>query len=124
MKLDSARVFVHDLPAAHHFYAQTLGLPLKAGAAGAGYCVYDAGGVQLVVEGVAPDAPEDEHALVGRFTGLSFSVPDIHARCTELKARGVYFCEEPRPLSWGGILATFVDPSDNELQLVQVHNAT
>lgn len=119
-QLDAARLFVHDLEAAHGFYARTLGLPHRAGAPAAGFCVYDAGGgVQLVVEAVAPDAPEDDHALVGRFTGLSFRVDDIHLRCAELKARGVYFAAEPEPQPWGGVLATFADPSDNLLQLVQ-----
>ena len=118
-QLDAARLFVHDLEAAHGFYARTLGLPHRAGAPSAGFCVYDAGGVQLVVEAVAPDAPEDDHALVGRFTGLSFRVDDIRLRCAELKARGVHFVAEPEPQPWGGMLATFADPSDNLLQLVQ-----
>jgi len=120
MKLDSARVFVYNLPAAHDFYTGRLGLLLKAGGPGAGWCVYDAGGAQLVVEAVAPDAPEEEHALVGRFTGLSFEVPDIHAKHAELQALGVHFTGAPERQAWGGLLATFVDPAENQLQLVQI----
>lgn len=118
MKLQAARVFVYDLPGAHDFYAHRLGLPLVAGGADAGWLVYDAG-VQLVVEAVAPDAPEDEHALVGRFSGLSFAVDDIDAACASLVAKGVRFAAPPARQAWGGWLATFVDAADNELQLVQ-----
>lgn len=118
-QLDAARVFVHDLTAADDFYARLLGLPRLAGGPAAGYCVYDAGSVQLVVEAVAPEASEDEHALVGRFTGLSFRVDDIQLRCAQLKAHGVFFTAEPEPQAWGGVLATFADPADNLLQLVQ-----
>jgi catechol 2,3-dioxygenase-like lactoylglutathione lyase family enzyme len=118
-KLDAARIFVHDLSAAHAFYELALALPHLAGGPALGYCVYDASGVNLVVEAVPPEASEDDHALVGRFTGLSFRVDDIQLRCAQLKARGVYFTAEPEPQAWGGVLATFADPADNLLQLVQ-----
>ncbi len=119
MKLSAVRVFVHDLQAAHQFYAGQLGLWRTAGSPALGYCVYDAGPARLVVEAVAPDAPEDEHALVGRFTGLSFAVPDIEASYRELRSLGVHFLAAPETQAWGGVLATFTDPSDNQLQLVQ-----
>lgn len=123
MKLQAARVFVYDLPGAHDFYAHRLGLTLVAGGADAGWLVYDAGGAQLVVEAVAPDAPEDEHALVGRFSGLSFAVDDIDAAFASLVANGVRFAAPPARQAWGGRLATFVDAADNELQLVQGANS-
>ena len=123
MKLSAARIFVHDLKAAHEFYAGRLGLPRTAGGPALDYFVYDAGPVQLVVEAVAPEAPEDEHALVGRFTGLSFAVPDIQARYRELLALGVHFTAAPQKQAWGGMLATFTDPSDNQLQLVEADRA-
>jgi predicted enzyme related to lactoylglutathione lyase len=124
MKLSAARVFVHDLKAAHDFYAARLGLRQTAGGAATGYCVYDAGTAQLVVEAVEPDAPEDEHALVGRFTGLSFAVADIAARFRELQALGIHFVAAPAKQGWGGMLATFTDPSDNQLQLVEDKDAS
>jgi catechol 2,3-dioxygenase-like lactoylglutathione lyase family enzyme len=120
MKLHAARLFVHDLSAARSFFVQKLGLSLAAGSVAAGYCVFDAGPAQLVVEAVQPDAADEDHALVGRFSGLSFSVPDIHAAFTELQALGVRFTSAPERQSWGGILATFADPADNQFQLVQV----
>jgi predicted enzyme related to lactoylglutathione lyase len=56
---------------------------------------------------------------VGRFTGLSFSVPDIQSKYAELLSKGVTFSGAPEAQAWGGTLATFTDPAGNALQLVQ-----
>lgn len=44
---------------------------------------------------------------------------DIQVKYAEMLARGVAFTGQPERQSWGGILATFKDPADNGLQLVQ-----
>jgi predicted enzyme related to lactoylglutathione lyase len=119
MQLNAARVFVQDIETAKAFYAEALGLPLKADGGTRGYCVFRSGSADLVVESVADDAPEEERMLVGRFTGLSFTVADIQAAYDRLQACGVAFCGAPERQPWGGILATFRDPSGNELQIVQ-----
>ncbi len=119
MELNTARVFVKDIGAAKRFYAGQLGLPLKADGAEHGYCVFKSGSTELVVELVAEDAPDEEKVLVGRFTGLSFTVPDAKAKYQELAALGVPFTGLPEKQVWGGILATLQDPSGNELQIVQ-----
>jgi len=119
MNLSAARIFVRDLSQARHFYAETLGFPLKVDGSGFGYCVFEAGKVVLVVEVVDQDAPEEDQILVGRFTGLSFSVEDVHTKHSELKAKGVEFSGPPEEQVWGGTLATFRDPAGNELQIVQ-----
>lgn len=119
MKLSAARVFVRDLEAARSFYRDVLGLPQRGGSPAHGYCVFEPGGAQLVVESVTQDAPEDEKVLVGRFTGLSFAVDDIAAAYERLLSKQVRFTGAPEAQAWGGILATFVDTSGNELQLVQ-----
>jgi len=123
MNLGTARVFVRDLPSAHAFYGQALGLRLQAGSPVSGYCVYAAGSCQLVVEAVAVDAPQDEQVLVGRLTGLSFTVEDIQAEYRNLSRKGVVFTGTPERQAWGGTLATPRDPAGNELQLVQYANA-
>jgi predicted enzyme related to lactoylglutathione lyase len=120
MQLSAARIFVRDMIAARNFYAQVLGLPIKADGSQHGYCVFNAGGADLVVESVADDADEEERALVGRFTGLSFKVDDIRAKHQALVALGVAFTEAPEKQFWGGTLATFQDPSGNGLQLVEM----
>jgi catechol 2,3-dioxygenase-like lactoylglutathione lyase family enzyme len=119
MQLNTARVFVKDLSSAKSFYADLLGLPLKVDGEHLGYCVFGGGAMDLVVESVPDDAPEEERLLVGRFTGLSFTVQDLRARYAELLARGVAFSGEPERQAWGGTLATFADPAGNELQLVE-----
>jgi catechol 2,3-dioxygenase-like lactoylglutathione lyase family enzyme len=119
MQIDSVRLFVSDIHAARQFYAGLLALPLVADGSSQGFCVFQSGGVQLVVEAVAPDAPGDDQVLVGRFTGLSFAVADAAATCAAWQQRGVRFTGLPERQFWGGILATFCDPSGNQLQIVQ-----
>lgn len=123
MQLSTARIFVRDLAQAQHFYSAVLGLPLRAGSIDLGFCVYAPGSVQLVVEPVSPEAPEEEQALVGRFTGLSFAVASVPDEYTRLQAFGVTFTGAPEVQPWGGVLATFSDPSGNQLQLVQMPDA-
>ncbi len=119
MELNTVRVFVHDIEAARQFYGKKLGMRLQADGTDQGYCVFKAGNTELVVERVAEDAPDEDKALVGRFTGLSFTVADAQAKHRELQALGVHFTGVPEKQFWGGILATFQDPSGNELQIVQ-----
>lgn len=119
MNLNAARVFVRDIHRAKAFYGQVLGLKLRADGTARGYALFDAGNCELVVEAVAPDAPAEEQALVGRFTGLSFQVPDVQAAHRTLAARGVRFSGLPERQFWGGTLATLCDPEGNELQIVE-----
>jgi catechol 2,3-dioxygenase-like lactoylglutathione lyase family enzyme len=123
VNLQFIRVFVSDLAAAQAFYAEVIGLRMISGGPRAGFCVFDAGPVQLIVESVPPDAPADEQSLVGRFTGLSFAVPDVEASHKELVGKGVEFTGDPERQSWGGVLATFRDPAGNQLQIVQARSA-
>ena len=120
MKLAALRIYVHQLDRAHEFYAQRLGLPLRADGRAHGWCVFGLGAVDLVVESVPPDAPEDEQVLVGRHVGASLAVDDIQAQQRHLAARGVPFQGEPAQQAWGGWLTTFEDPDGNQLQLVQL----
>ena len=119
MELNTARVFVKDIEAAKHFYSSKLGLPLKVDGSKYGYCVFKAGSTELVVEVVPEDAPEEDRVLVGRFTGLSFTVQNASEKHKELVTLGVHFTGPPEKQAWGGILATLQDPSGNELQIVQ-----
>ena len=120
MKLSAIRIFVRDLPEAMRFYTDVLELSLKSDESAHGYCVFDTGGTQLIVEAVPADAPADDHQRVGRFTGLSFATERIHDKHRELEARGVPFSTAPELQFWGGWLATVQDPSGNGVQLVQL----
>ena len=119
VNLNTARVFVRDLTAARRVSADALGLTQRAHDAARGYCLFDAGNVELVIEAVSDDAPQHERARVGRFTGLSFRVPSVHVAHQDLAGRGVVFTAAPERQFWGGTLATFRDPDGNEFQIVQ-----
>lgn len=123
MKLAAARIFVWDIKEARVFYEQKLGMSLSAAGPEADFLVFEVQACELVVERVAPDAAPEEKALVGRFTGLSFSVKDIEQRCRQLEEQGVQFIGSPERQAWGGILATLRDPAGNELQLVEYPSA-
>lgn len=118
MQMSAARIFVRDLAAARDFYTE-LGLALESQALSHGVCVFNAGSTRLIVETVAADAPESEQTLVGRFTGLSFHTDSIASKYEALVAAGVDFTGAPEQQYWGGWLATFMDPAENQLQLVQ-----
>jgi len=119
MQLAAARIFVWDVAEAKTFYTDKLGLVLTGMDAAKTVCIFDTGNTKLIVESIPRDAPEDDRALVGRFTGLSFAVADVQAHCKQLEARGVKLAGPPEQQSWGGWLATFEDPAGNRLQFVQ-----
>jgi catechol 2,3-dioxygenase-like lactoylglutathione lyase family enzyme len=124
MKLAAVRLFVRNLAMAQDFYGRHLGLKQTVVDPHSAYAVFDIDGVDVVIEVVAPEAPVDDQRLVGRFTGLSFSVSDIQADHQRLSQAGVSFVGPPERQDWGGWLATLRDPSGNELQLVQYPPAT
>lgn len=89
LQIDSVRLFDTNLHAARQFYAGLLALPLVADGSSQGFCVFQCGAVQLVLETVPPDAPADDRALVGRFTGLRLveggrPQPQAGATCARL----------------------------------------
>ena len=119
MNLNTVRVFVRDIVSAKRFYGEALGLRISADGSEHGYCVFEAGAATLVVEAVPSDATPADLDLVGRFTGFSFEVPSATIAYGDLRSRGVTFTGEPEKQFWGGTLATFKDPSDNELQICE-----
>jgi predicted enzyme related to lactoylglutathione lyase len=119
MELNTARVFVSNIETAKQFYSNKLGLALKADGSQYGYCVFRTGSTELIIEAVPDSAPDEDKVLVGRFTGLSFTVQDVIEKYQELTTLGVPFTGAPEKQFWGGILSTFKDPSGNELQIVQ-----
>ena len=118
MKLSALRLFVEDLASARDFYQRVLGLRLTYDGYEHGYCSFESAGINVIGEAVPPNASSEDR-LAGRFIGASFAVDDIHAEYERLKTQGVSFSGAPEKQFWGGMLATFLDPSGNQLQLVQ-----
>ena len=109
---------VSDITTALNFYSKILELP------------------------VALDARKFNHAEVGpnepftkiglhetgkknrrkKRTGIVFDTDDIYAFYNRLKGQGVRFTLKPTKMPWGGIVADFLDPDNNELEIVQDPN--
>ena len=106
---------VSDMDKAVEFYHNILGLPIAL----------DARAFNHVEVG-----PEEPLAKIGlhltdkksdekETTGVVFDTDDIHALYERLKEQGVVFTQEPTKMPWGSIVADFLDPFNNELEVVQ-----
>ena len=115
-------VNVTDFARAIEFYGQTLGLPQQFADESFGYASFDAGPIRLGVARIDPSDPE-QRELVGRHTGIGFSVEDLVSSHRELADRGVSFTMEPQQQPWGGFMALFADPDGNVFYLDQVDAA-
>ena len=113
--VSAVRIFTRDLERACRFYADVLDLERRS--EGPGYVVFDLGGVDIVVEFVAPDDPEGD-LLVGRLLAASFRVDDVDAAYRRLSQQGVPFDQPPERQPWGGTLAFARDPDSNVITLV------
>jgi predicted enzyme related to lactoylglutathione lyase len=54
-----------------------------------------------------------------KWTGIVLDTDDIYALYERLTKKGVTFTLKPTKMPWGGIVANFLDPDKNELQVVQ-----
>ena len=108
-------VKVSDLERALTFYQEILGLPLAL----------DARMFNHIEVG-----PKEPLAKIGlestgsvsknqKWTGIVLDTDDIYALHNRLLKKGVTFTLKPTKMPWGGIVANFLDPDKNELQVVQ-----
>ena len=97
------------------FYRDTLRLPLHSDHGD--FVVFRFGDMRLnlgshdCVHGPA----KDPHRIM-----INLGVDDIHTESCRLSDEGVKFVRPPERESWGGWVATFKDPDDNLLQLLQI----
>ena len=106
---------VSDMDRALRFYSKILGLPMALDARVFNHAE------------VGPDEPLAKIGLHAtgkkskrkRRTGIVFDTDDIYALYERLKKRGVKFTLKPTKMPWGGIVADFLDPDNNELEVVQ-----
>ena len=117
MQLYAIRIFVRRWSEACEFYHSTLGLKERFRDDDIGWAEYDLGGPCFGVERVQPGDADGE-AMVGRFVGVSLRVDDIAAAYASLRDQGVRFATPPEKQGWGGSLAHFYDPDDNQLTLL------
>ena len=119
MKLDTARIFVSNVVRSKPFYQQILGLTMDVDGTEDGYFLLSSNGINIVVENSEPVDETTGEPLVGRFTGLSFSVANIFETHNRLSTAGVEFLDPPEQQAWGGYIASFKDIDGNILTLVQ-----
>ena len=106
---------VSDIDKALNFYTKTLDLPIALEAK------------QFNHAEVGPNEPLAKIGLhetgkknnMKKRTGIVFDTDDIYAFYNRLKDQGVHFTLKPTKMPWGGIVADFLDPDNNELEIVQ-----
>jgi lactoylglutathione lyase len=113
--ISNVRVFVDDQAVGVAFYRDVLGLPLRLQTPE--FALFDTGTATLMIE-PGGDVDSDDGDLVGRFTGISLTAPDIHDAYTSLVAAGVEFLHPPEAQPWG-LLTHFKDPAGNVISAVQ-----
>lgn len=106
---------VSDITRALNFYNNILGLPIALEARKFNH---------------AEVGPNEPLAKIGLYetgkknrrkkrTGIVFDTDDIYAFYNRLEDQGVRFTLKPTKMPWGGIVADFLDPDNNELEIVQ-----
>jgi len=116
MQIAYVNLFVSDLDRAVEFYSEKLGLSLEFSDSEHGYASLSAGPIRL---GLALPGP-DQQELLGRHTGIGFSVEDLAAEHARLVRLGVAFTMEPTKQPWGGFMALASDPDGNIFYLDEV----
>jgi predicted enzyme related to lactoylglutathione lyase len=101
-------------PAMRDFYVDTLGLTPRSDRER--FVNFDWGTQRLTVSVHAEVSGPNEDPL--RLM-INLDVDDIHAVATRIEANGVKFVRQPEQEPWGGWVATFHDPDDNTVQLLQ-----
>lgn len=115
MELAYINIFVSDLDRAVAFYKDHLGLNLQFASPEHRYASFSTGSIRL---GIALVAPEQKD-LIGRHTGVGFTVVDLYAEYTRLSERGAKFEMPPTKQPWGGSMALIADPDGNIFYLDQ-----
>ena len=101
---------VSDLATAKVVYAALLGVPAQTDSPY--YVGFEAAGQHI---GLLPGGgPQDMTSPVAYW-----HVPDIEAKLAEVTAAGATVKESPRDVGGGRLVATFTDPDDNVLGLIQ-----
>ncbi|MFW9849806.1 MAG: VOC family protein [Candidatus Thorarchaeota archaeon] len=110
-----AMIEVSDINRSLDFYNKILGLPIALDARKFNH---------------AELGPEEPLAKIGlhqsevatndvKKTGIVFDTDDIHSLYKRLKGDGVEFTQEPTKMPWGSTVADFLDPDNNELEVVE-----
>jgi predicted enzyme related to lactoylglutathione lyase len=110
------QIFVSDMDRAVEFYAETLGIGLRNRSPEFPEFV------ELATEGtvLALNSEPERKDVVGRFTGITMTVPDVEGAYASLLDKGVRFSAPPSRQPWGGTMTSLFDPDGNEVSLLEM----
>ena len=107
-------VWTDDLERLVEFYRGTLGLTLRDRHNGWANFAFGEMRLNLGLHDGVHGRAKDPYRVM-----LSFRVDDIDAEYSRLSEQGVEFIRVPEKEDWGGMVATFLDPDGNVLQLLE-----
>ena len=106
---------VSNLEGSSAFYHKTLGLPIALD--GRAFNHIEVGPEEPLAKiGIESTGKQSKRK---KQTDIVFDTDDIYKLFERLKKEGVIFTLKPTKMPWGGIIAKFLDPDKNELQVVQ-----
>jgi len=114
--IDLVYLFVQDMDRAVTFYETTLGLRLHF-RSGNDWAQFQTGTIPLGLHGVRPGEPMEPGGTIG------FTVDDLDAAVTGLKARGVAIDHEGGGEDGRQRFATFTDPDGNVLAYFEANES-
>ena len=103
-----------DLSRMFQFYNDILRLPLHS--EHEGFIAFQVGELRL---NIGKHAEVNERSKDPYRIMANFSVSDLISTHRDMTNQGVQFIREPEKESWGGMVATFLDPDGNILQLLE-----
>ena len=115
MRVSMISLGVKDTARSIKFYRDTLGLQLAAEPEPGEVAIFEAGGVQIVLN--RPLATAAGNAIVGAVEVI-LSVDSVVAAHSKLAERGCHFVREPREIFAGTWAATFTDPDGHRLTIL------
>ena len=112
--LSGVIIWTGDLPALREFYCETLGM--RPHSDRPHFVSFKWGGLRFAIgsHDRVSGAARDPHRVM-----VNFDATDVHALHAELTAKGVEFIRPPERESWGGWVASFLDPDGNIIQLLE-----
>ena len=125
MELFCVRLLVEDFDKCFKFYAETLGLNVTWGKPGDVYASFDIGipsGLSIFKSDLMAEAignsdkklPVDNREKIA----IILKVKDVDIAYNELRAKGVFFINEPADMTaWGMRAAHFRDPENNLIEI-------
>lgn len=126
LRLDTVAVFVRDQERSLRFYLNRLGFQVAFDALLASgdrtLAVAPPDGTAILAL-ISPKPGSEECKLIGRPTQIVFLTENVQEKYAEWCKRGVSFTQPPRPESWGGMSARFVDLDGNTFVLVEDDSA-